>query len=127
MQVELTPAEYMNVLFKRSESLNNLYQEFIAQLIVFGRINVTDIPVNIIVSSRRIYISVFRIARSNSDWAVSIFKSIFAEYENVCDNKYFMECLYSNLSYCDKLFGNEKEYRSFRDSIPKEILKESEL
>lgn len=127
MNVELTPNEYMNVLLERKENSNKQYTRFISEAVLSGEIKATDIPISIMVSSRVIYISVFRMARSNCSLAVSIFKSVFAEYKNVCDNKDFIECLYSYLSYCDKLFGNEKEYRSFRDSIPKEILKESEL
>ena len=127
MNSDLTPSEYMNLMLRRQEQINREYEEFITQAIIFCKIDITDIPVNIMLLSPSIYISVFRIARgSDCKKAVGVFKAIIDEYEDVSKDEKFMECLSFFLYHCDRIFGEKQEYQSFRASIPKEILDELE-
>ena len=122
--------ENTDVLFEYIEhqkEINQKYVDFIVEAILFCKIDITDIPVNIMLLSRTIYISVFRVVRgSDCKKVIEVFNKIIDKYEDVSKNKDFMEIFSFTFYLCDKKFGEKQEYWDFRKSVPKQILEELE-
>ena len=130
MKIDVTPTEYTNIVVERQEKTIKELAIFISGRLLSNKLDVDEIPLSILLSNSRIYLTVFRLCRNNCKKAMNVLELIIEDYDNITNNPSnitFIERFFEFFSEIDQEFSQIEDYELFRKTIPRKILQKLQL
>ena len=121
---DITNSEYQSILLNRLSYQKQLFVEFVSKLLLKGTIILEEIPQDLRINNRTIYISSLRISRSSCISLIKDLKLILSdlEYMSSSDKENIITILSNEIQYLEIKYLGDKEIEDFKRTVPREIL-----